>query len=412
MNQLYVNNTPDTFWRPIRRVPDMAWQSAANDGRDKLPAAGGKQPQSATDIITNVLNESVFGELRYQLSPLKSLYYAVARPILPAWVRPMLRKVYQPSAERTSVLEWPIEDRFVSYQFATMAALLDELGRDSIDILGLWPEGYRAAFVLTHDVEAAAGRDFVLELAALEEKYGFRSSFNFVPEAYQTPTHLMDELRERGFEVGVHGLNHDGRLFSSRSLFEKRAKKINSYVKQWNASGFRSPMTHRNPEWMQSLAIEYDSSFFDTDPYEPMAGGTMCIWPFFIGRFVELPYTVMQDHTYLQVLGERTPDYWLSKVDFVIKNYGMVLMNSHPDYLMKPDHLPVYESFLARMQQYSRVWHALPSQVASWWRTRAELIRDGEGSLPTTELTGSTIWTITKDEQETLGIHIPQLEVG
>lgn len=31
----------------------------------------------------------------------------------------------------------------------------------------------------------------------------------------------------------------------------------------------------RHPLWMQSLDIEYDLSFFDTDPYEPMAGGSM-----------------------------------------------------------------------------------------------------------------------------------------
>ena len=31
---------------------------------------------------------------------------------------------------------------------------------------------------------------------------------------------------------------------------------------------------------MQALEIEYDLSFFDTDPCEPIPGGTMSIWPF------------------------------------------------------------------------------------------------------------------------------------
>ena len=43
---------------------------------------------------------------------------------------------------------------------------------------------------------------------------------------------------------------------------------------------------------MRHLEIEYDLSFFDTDPFEPIPGGTMSIWPFFIGHFVELPYTL------------------------------------------------------------------------------------------------------------------------
>ena len=33
-----------------------------------------------------------------------------------------------------------------------------------------------------------------------------------------------------GFEVGVHGLNHDGKLFQSRQIFEKRSHKINYYL--------------------------------------------------------------------------------------------------------------------------------------------------------------------------------------
>ena len=68
---------------------------------------------------------------------------------------------------------------------------------------------------------------------------------------------------------------------------------------------------------MQALEVEYDSSFFDTDPYEPMPGGTMSIWPFFLGHFVELPYTLVQDHTLSVILGERTPRLWLDKVDFI-----------------------------------------------------------------------------------------------
>ena len=34
-------------------------------------------------------------------------------------------------------------------------------------------------------------------------------------------------LYDNGFEVGVHGLNHDGKLFFSRKIFNERAKRIN-----------------------------------------------------------------------------------------------------------------------------------------------------------------------------------------
>ena len=82
---------------------------------------------------------------------------------------------------------------------------------------------------------------------------------------------------------------------------------------EFGAVGFRAPLTIRNPEWMQALNIEYDLSFFDTDPFEPIPGGTMSIWPFFTGHFVELPYTLVQDYTLVSVLGEDYPKNMVRK---------------------------------------------------------------------------------------------------
>lgn len=239
-----------------------------------------------------------------------------------------------------------------------------------------WPEGYSYAFVLTHDVETKAGQSNVRKVADLEESLGFHSSFNFVPERYQLDYELIEDLRARGFEIGLHGLKHDGKLFNSYSEFVKQAERINSHLKELNVVGFRSPLTLRNPEWMQMLEIEYDLSFFDTDPYEPMPGGTMSIWPFFLGRFVELPYTLVQDYTLTDVLGELTPQLWLEKVEFIKKYHGMVLLNTHPDYLSKPINWKIYIDFLQAMIKLGGYWHALPMEIARWWRTRSDLTSD------------------------------------
>ena len=76
-----------------------------------------------------------------------------------------------------------------------------------------WPEGKKFAFVLTHDVESQHGVDRVKELAELELKIGFRSSFNFVPEGEYTVPRSSRLADDRGFEVGVHDLHHDGQLY-------------------------------------------------------------------------------------------------------------------------------------------------------------------------------------------------------
>jgi hypothetical protein len=235
-----------------------------------------------------------------------------------------------------------------------------------------WPHGNKFALVLTHDIETAEGQEFAIQVADLEERLGFRSSFNFVPEKYELDLHLIDTLRERGFEIVVHGLKHDGKLFNSRRVFIERAERINRYLREFGAVGFRSPLMMRNPEWMQSLEIEYDLSFFDTDPYEPIPGGCMSIWPFMIGRFIELPYTLVQDSTLSHVLRESTPRIWLEKIAYIEQHHGMALLNSHPDYLCEPEIWHLYQEFLVQMKDKNHCWHALPQQVARWWKERAD----------------------------------------
>ena len=45
-----------------------------------------------------------------------------------------------------------------------------------------WPKAKQFAFVLTHDVEGKAGLAKCRLLMELDRKWGFRSSFNFIPE--------------------------------------------------------------------------------------------------------------------------------------------------------------------------------------------------------------------------------------
>src|SRR5205814_4335569 len=142
-----------------------------------------------------------------------------------------------------------------------------------------WPEGKQFAVVLTHDVEGPRGLARVKQLAELEMALGFRSSFNFVPEGdYRVPKELREWLTKNGFEVGIHDLYHDGKLYASRDAFRKHARKINHYLKEWDAVGFRSAFMMRNLDWLQELNIEYDCSTFDTDPFEPQPDGVNTIF--------------------------------------------------------------------------------------------------------------------------------------
>jgi glycosyltransferase involved in cell wall biosynthesis len=299
--------------------------------------------------------------------PANHLYYNL-KPYLPWRIRMTLRRIMARRKRKAYQDVWPINEA---------------AGRPPDGWPG-WPEGKKFAFVLTHDVEGPAGLAKCQRLMQLEKELGFRSSFNFIPEGdYAVSRELREELAQNGFEVGVHDLHHDGKLYRSRQDFSEKAKWINHYLKEWGAAGFRSGFMLRQMDWIHDLNIQYDASTFDTDPFEPQPDGTGTIFPFWVPRplplahpmgegarrtgegialnsqpstsnadgadhasclaprssrpgYVELPYTLVQDSTLFLVLREPTPEIWFRKLDWIVQHGGMALVNVHPDYLRFP----------------------------------------------------------------------------
>ncbi len=255
-----------------------------------------------------------------------------------------------------------------------------------------WPEGKRFAFVLTHDVESENGLKKVELLAQVEIELGFRSSFNFIPEGrYRLSSALRQWLNQHGFEVGVHDLHHDGKLYTSRARFNRRAVRINHYLREWGAVGFRSGFMFRNLEWIHQLDVLYDASTFDVDPFEPQPAGRNTIFPIWVpqsatchlyrdtisrfGGYIELPYTLPQDFTLFLLLKEQSVDIWKRKVDWIAEHGGMALMNTHPDYLYfggrkDPMSFPArfYEEILEYVNERypGQFWAPLPRELATW----------------------------------------------
>ena len=287
-------------------------------------------------------------------------------------------------------------------QFADRWPILEKAGTPPADWKG-WPDGVRFAVVLTHDVEHAGGQDKSLALMQAEIEEGFVSAFNFVPERYTPDFNVHKELKSNGFEVAVHGLNHDGRLFESYEEFSRRAVKINQYLKEWDAVGFVTPAMHHNPEWIKMLNIEYDCSTFDTDPFEPMNEGEIeSIFPYWVSTgengegFAELQYTMPQDHGLFIIHQEKTIDIWKKKVDWIVEKGGMVKVTTHPDYINFGDTAIGREEFPIRfyreLMQYIRTkyagqyWNPLPRELAKYVRQQA-LGADATAGEPPTEVT-------------------------
>lgn len=364
---LWSANSPQNFWRCVPELADEIWiQSTLR----ALPILGyNEADHDISSIMAFTLGEGKFGPDRWKISTIKKSYYFL-KPVLPEILRRAIHRLYSARVKEGFPLSWPIEPRYANFMLETLKNVLLLGGMAEIKFQPIWPMNFKSAFTLTHDIESKKGLEQALAMADFEESLGFRSSFNFVPEKYKLDWTLIDYLRQRGFEIGLHGLRHDGRLFYSRKGFDQRVPKINQWLDKFGAVGFRSPMTHRNPEWMQDLKIDYDLSFFDSDPFEPMPGGVMSIWPFYTGHFIELPYTLVQDCTLTRVLGTESPEIWLNKFDYLNNHFGLALVNAHPDHWSSPSSQRLYTTFLREIKQRSGYWHALPKDVSNWWRSR------------------------------------------
>ena len=311
---------------------------------------------------------------------LLTLAYYQVKPFVPQSVRWALRRQRAAGIRKRRAGVWPI----------------NEAAGKMPDGWTGWPEGKRFALVLTHDVESQDGVDKVRALAQIDLKYGFRSSFNFIPEgSYRVPDSLRGWLTENGFEVGVHDLNHDGKLYQSRASFEAKAQRINHYLREWKATGFRSGFMLRELAWLHHLDIEYECSTFDTDPFEPQPTGAHTIFPYWIpcpaeaagpGRrkgYVELPYTLPQDSTLFLLLREPDAGIWQRKTEWIVRHGGMVLMNVHPDYIDMTgcgNHMTYplahYEGFLrwVREQYDGEAWQVLPSAIPRFIRAHQTVL--------------------------------------
>ncbi len=247
-----------------------------------------------------------------------------------------------------------------------------------------WPGGKRFALVLRHDVETEFGTRYCRNILAVEKRYGMRSAFYFVPGDYRVDESLRRDVADAGCEIGIQGFTHDGTLYSSRSVFLSQAAAINSYLRLWNAEGFASPSSHHRFDWIHDLAVKYDTSSFDTDPFEPQPDGIKTIFPLVINStdghsYVEIPYTLPQDFTLFVILRQEGIGIWKRKLDWIAEKGGMAFVVTHPDYMQFPGSVSarysypsdLYAQFLSYVEEKyaGHYWHALPREMAGFWNT-------------------------------------------
>lgn len=359
-----------------RKLADFAQLStSANDAFSfwKLPAAWCESLRAVNaesrNEIEHFLFERYLAEADRRPPSNMDAYYRI-KHLIPGAMRHRLNSFAVRSRRPLVFPHWPCEDALLEYGRSWLNSALRMMGVERAWHIDFWPHGRRCCVVLTHDVESEIGLARMEAIADVEERHGFRSAWNLPLAQYPIDWNKIEALARRGFEFGAHGLRHDGRLFRSFDDFLRLKPIVERIARDHGLRGFRAPSTLRNAEWIATMDFDFDSSFADTDPYEPQPGGTCSIFPFFLSRVVELPYTLPQDHTLIHLLRRNPLPIWVAKANWIASVSGMILTLTHPDYCGSETYLGEYEALLKHLATLDSAWRAAPSQVADWWRRR------------------------------------------
>ncbi len=393
---------PSGTWEPVAAVTDESGRERAHVWRSDV---GISLPFDPDEAVLALLSERYLaaetGSASASAKAVARRAYYRLRPFLPREGQLVARRLFSRVQRRQRFPAWPLETGLADLYLLLLSFAADAAG-EPVPVIAPWPRPYSWALVLTHDVETSAGYAAIRRVCALEESYGYRSAWNLVPRRdYAVEDGDVAELRRRGYEVGLHGLHHDGRDLESEKVALERLPEMRRWAERWSAVGFRAPATQRDWYLMPRLGFEYDSSYPDTDPFEPQGGGC-CSWlPFWNEDLVELPITLPQDHTLFAILGETDGRIWLEKARLLRRRGGMALLDTHPDYLFDDPAPAAYQAFLAEFARDTTAWRALPSEVAAWWRRRSETRLDctGEGWVPVGPAAAEAVVGTTKPTQ-------------
>ena len=237
--------------------------------------------------------------------------------------------------------EFPIDD------------LADRLDPSTDEKREFWEKDF--GVIMTHDVDTRVGYQYGMKkFVEFERKEDMVSTFNIVPQSfeYDLSADVVKSLVDDGFDIGMHGLHHDGKYaFLTEQEQRDRVEAAAAKARELGVPslGYRAPLLHRTKKMIQYLTeagYQWDSSFPDTD--DSTVGyattGSRTIFPFYPlyrdgaqwqrSQMLEIPVSMPQDWTllyYYKLSEESMLRVWKKKMEYIKSKGGLAVFILHPD---------------------------------------------------------------------------------
>jgi hypothetical protein len=355
---------------PAEMLPDVLSDTLIDGSAVNLPF-------DLKQVVDNLRGELYCQEAANSDTSIVARAYYLVRPLLSVFVRKHLQRWRLRDWKLLRFPNWPVDRTVDQMLEQTMLLSLRAQRIDEIPFIWFWPEGATSCAIMTHDVETEMGVRSCRYLMDVEDAFGIKASFQIIPESrYEVTDEFLESIRQRGFEVVMHDLNHDGQLFRDKDQFLRRAVQINSYKERFGASGFRTAVLYRRQDWFDALNFSYDMSVPNVAHLDPQRGGCCTVMPYFVGKILELPVTTTQDYTMFNILNDYSIDLWKKQIDLIMEKHGLISFIVHPDYVGSSREQTVYKAlvaYLADLRREKGIWIAMPGEVDRWWRQRAEM---------------------------------------
>jgi len=214
-----------------------------------------------------------------------------------------------------------------------------------------WPEGRKAALVITFDVEQANSSHIQRVVRALEARDA-KATFFVVPGYYEGAEEALQPLK--AYEVASKGWRQsEWRLDTEaqRKSIEMAHRKL--ATQGVAAKGFRAPFLRANQatfEILRELGYAYDSS--ETG-----------LLPSSRNQLVEVPLSVAYDPFWSEEVEEYLPLFYYA-FEKTYEEGGLFSFYTLPEHV--DDRWEVFLTYASEKD----VWIATAGEVAEWWRRK------------------------------------------
>ena len=217
--------------------------------------------------------------------------------------------------------------------------------------------------IITHDIDTRKGLERAEAMKSVEDDLGVESSWFIPSEEFPLNGIVIRDLAE-GSQIGSHDTKHDGTLVHMRDKTRLARRLAKSRTQLEEKTGrpiklFRAPLMQFSREIVNALEIagyEEDFSLPSWESSNPVVMGGFGIQtsvPFHIGKMVEHPLSLPQDHQLLMIFGLSTQaavKYWTQQASRIFSLGGDVVLLVHPDYAFSQE-LGDYKQLISSLKE-------------------------------------------------------------